>query len=214
MLVRSVQHRGLGSIFPCAVRSRPLGVSGRSGLDGAGVSGHAEAVRPAGERGQAKSRAAFPAVAGRTLLGADVVLPADFPAVRTLAVVAFQRGQQSRVDRWIERAVAAGVPPTTRGATGSIPVAVVEVPVLSTQWRPVRRFIDGGMTSGIGDPDVLARTITVYTDVGAFQRFLSIPSSNDVHALVVDRDGTILARGCGDADGQSWAAIAAGLLVA
>ena len=106
------------------------------------------------------------------------------------------------------------MPPTTRGATGSIPVAVVEVPVLSTQWRPVRRFIDGGMTSGIGDPDVLARTITVYTDVGAFQRSLSIPSSNDVHALVVDRDGTILARGCGDADGQSWAAIAAGLLVA
>jgi hypothetical protein len=69
------------------------------------------------------------------------------------------------------------------------------------------------MTAGIGDPDVLARTITVYTDVGVFQRFLSIPSSNDVHALVVDRDGTILARGCGDPDDESWVAIAAGLLV-
>jgi len=144
---------------------------------------------------------------------ADVGLPADFPADRTLAVVAFQRGQQSRVDRWIEHAVAAGVPPTTRGARGPIPAAVVEVPVLSTQWRPVRRFIDGGMTAGIGDPDVLARTITVYTDVAAFQRFLAIPSSNDVHALVVDRDGTILARGCGDPDDESWAAIVAGLLV-
>jgi hypothetical protein len=37
----------------------------------------------------------------------------------------------------------------------------VEVPVLSTGWRPARRLIDGGMTAGIGDPDVLARTITV-----------------------------------------------------
>jgi len=177
------------------------------------MSGHAEPVRPAGERDQAESPATFPAVDGRTLLGANVALPADFPADRTLVVVAFQRGQQSRVDRWIERAVGAGVPPTTRGATGSIRAAVVEVPVLSTQWRPVRRFIDGGMTAGIGDPDVLARTITVYTDVAAFQRFLAIPSSNDVHALVVDRDGTILVRGRGDPDDTSWSAIAAGLLV-
>jgi hypothetical protein len=183
------------------------------GLDRASASGHAEPVRPARARDQAESPATFPAVDGRTLLGANVALPADFPADRTLAVVAFQRGQQSRVDRWIERAVAAGVPPTPRGATGSVPVAVVEVPVLSTQWRPVRRLIDGGMTASIGDPDVLARTITVYTDVADFQRFLAIPSSDDVHALVVDRDGTILARGYGDPDDESWAAIAASLLV-
>jgi hypothetical protein len=75
----------------------------------------------------------------------------------------------------------------------------------------VRRFIDGGMTVGIGDPDVLARTITDYTDVGAFQWSLSIPGSNDVHALVVDRNGTIVARSCGGPDDTSWAAIAAGL---
>ena len=156
----------------------------------------------------------FPEVAGRTLLGEDVALPADLPADRTLVVVAFQRGHQSQVDRWIDRAVAAGVPPTPRGQAAPLPVAVVEIPVLSSQWRAVRRFIDGGMTSGIGDPDVLARTITVYTDVSAFQRFLSIPGSDDVAALVVDRGGAILARGRGDPDDESWAVIAAGLLVA
>ena len=75
-----------------------------------------------------------------------MALPADFPADRTLAVVAFKQRQQPQVDRWIERAVAAGVPSTPRGATGPIPVAVVEIPLLSTQWRLVRRFIDGGMT--------------------------------------------------------------------
>jgi hypothetical protein len=169
-------------------------------------------VRPDAAPDQAESPPAFPAVGGRTLLGADVVLPTDFPADRTLAVVAFKRGQQTQVDRWIERAVTAGVPPTTRGAAGSIPVAVVEVPVLSSQLRLVRRFIDGGMTSSIGDPDVLARTITVYTDVAAFQRSLAIPGSEDVHALVVDRDGVVLARGFGDPDDTSWSAVAAGLL--
>lgn len=155
----------------------------------------------------------FPAVGGRTLLGMEVALPGELPADRTLVVVAFKQWHQAVVDRWIARAVAAGVPPTTLGATAPIPVAVVEVPVLSTQWRPVRRFIDGGMTAGIGDPDVLARTITVYTNVAAFQRSLAILDSDDVHALVVTRDGAILARGHGDPDDASWDAIASVLPV-
>jgi hypothetical protein len=153
----------------------------------------------------------FPAVAGCTLLGGAMALPGDFPAERTLAIVAFQRWHQAIVDRWIARAVAFGVPPTSRGAAGPMPVAVVELPILSTAWRPVRRFIDGGMTAGIGDPDVLARTITVYTDVGAFQRSLGIAGSEDVHAFVVTRDGTILARGRGDPGDEAWDAIRAEL---
>jgi len=161
----------------------------------------------------AGQHARFPLVAGRSLLGIEIALPRDFPADRTLAIVAFQRWQQPRVDRWIARAVAAGIPPTTRGWTGPTPVAVVELPVLATRWRPVRRFIDGGMTAGIGDPDVLARTITVYTDVAAFRRSLAIPGSDDVHALVVARDGGILARSHGDPDGVAWDEIVSALPV-
>jgi hypothetical protein len=70
------------------------------------------------------------------------------------------------------------------------------------------------MTAGIRDPDVLARTVTVYTNVGTFQRALAIPGSEDVHALVVRRDGAILARGRGDPDDAEWGAIAAALGVA
>jgi hypothetical protein len=157
------------------------------------------------------SPARFPAVTGRSLLGAELALPRDFPAERTLAVVAFRQWHQARVDRWIARAVADGVPPTPRGHTGVLPAAVVELPVLATGWRPVRRFIDGGMTAGIGDPDVLARTITVYTDVSRFQRSLAIPGSEDVHALVVTRDGTVLARGSADPLDREWDGILAAL---
>jgi hypothetical protein len=155
--------------------------------------------------------ARFPAVQCRSLAGVEITLPGDFPADRTLAVVAFQQWHQARVDRWIERAVAAGIPPTPRGATGVLQTAVVELPVLSAAWRPARRFIDGGMSAGIGDPDILARTITVYTSVKAFQRTLAIPNRDDVHALVVTRDGRILARGQGDPDDASWARIIAAL---
>jgi hypothetical protein len=161
----------------------------------------------------AQTAARFPSVRGRSLLGVELALPGDFPADRTLAVVAFQRWHQARVDRWIARAVAAGIPPTIRGVAGPMPAAVVEVPVLATAWRPARRFIDGGMTAGIGDPDVLARTVTVYTGVAAFQRSLAIPDSGDVHALVVTRDGTVLAQGSGDPDDASWAAVLAALSI-
>ena len=71
-------------------------------------------------------------------------------------------------------------------------------------------MIDGGMTAGIGDPDVLARTITVYTDVRAFQAALGIPGSDDVHALVVRRDGTVLAHASGE-PGGGWASLASAL---
>lgn len=155
-------------------------------------------------------RVRFPASTGRSLLGAELRLPRDLPADRTLVVVAFQQWHQGRVDRWIDRAVAAGVPPTVRGAEGRLPRAVVELPVLSWRWRPVRRFIDGGMTAGIGDPDVLARTITVYTDVAAFQRALGIPSSDDVHALVVEPDGVVLAHATGEPE-AGWDAVAGAL---
>jgi hypothetical protein len=153
----------------------------------------------------------FPLVVARTLLGEELTLPGDLPAARTLAVVAFRQWQQGCVDRWIAEAVEAGVPATPRSAPQPMDTAVVELPVLSTRWRPVRRFIDGGMTSGIGHPDVLARTATVYTDVGAFQRALGIPGSDEVHALVVTRDGAILARAHGEPTEESWAPLRAAL---
>ena len=140
----------------------------------------------------------------------EFALPRDLPAERTLVLVAFRQWHQALVDRWIARAVAAGLPPTIRQAPGRLPVAVVELPVLSWRWRPVRRVIDGGMTAGIGDPDVLARTITVYTNVAAFQAALAIPDSEDVHALVAQPDGTVLAHASGEPD-RGWASIAAAL---
>lgn len=152
----------------------------------------------------------FPTVDGRSLLGVDLRLPRDLPAERTLVLVAFQQWHQACVDRWIARAVAAGVPPTIRGATGRLPRAVVELPILPSRLRPVRRFFDGGMATAIGDPDILARTITFYIDVDAFRRALAIPTTDAVHAFVVAPDGTILARAAGEPD-AGWRTIAAAL---
>lgn len=146
----------------------------------------------------------FPAVRGRTLLGQDVELPSGLPAERTLAVLAFRQSHQACVDRWIAGAVERGVPDSPIDLPSDTPVAVIEIPVLSTRWNLGRRFIDGGMAANIRDRRVLARTITVYTDVRALQEPLLIEGSDDVVPLVVTRDGRVLARSTGEPSPASW----------
>lgn len=140
----------------------------------------------------------FPRVDGRALDGTDIALPIHLPAPRTLCLIAFRQWHQPCVDRWITRAENAGIPGSPMDLNSGEETCVVEIPVLGTQWRLGRRFIDGGMATSIRVPRVLARTITVYTDVGAFQRSLDIPGSDDVQAMVVTRAGEILTRFAGD----------------
>jgi hypothetical protein len=47
--------------------------------------------------------------------------------------------------------------------------------------------------------------------VGGFQRALAIRGGEEVHALVVTRDGAILARGAGDPLDREWDGILAAL---
>jgi hypothetical protein len=130
-----------------------------------------------------------PAV-GRALDGTEHHLPRGLPAERTLVVLAFRQRQQADVDRWIDLAVALGVPGSHHGASEPRLTAVVEVPVLGRRYLPARRFIDGGMVTAIRDPAVLARTITVYTDPAAYRRRCGVATADQVTAMLVDREGT------------------------
>jgi hypothetical protein len=130
-------------------------------------------------------------VVGRALDGTAYRLPGDLPGAVTLVVVAFRQRQQADVDRWLDLAVALGVPPSPYGATGPMTRAVVEVPVLGRRYLAARRVIDGGMAAGIADPVALARTITVYTDPAAFRRACGLRTADEVAALLTRRDGTI-----------------------
>ena len=137
----------------------------------------------------------FPPLRGRALDGTATTVPDDLVGERNLVVLAFRQWQQRLVDGWLDWAVEElGVP---RGPQPG-PCAVYEVPMLGVQWRPGRRFIDGGMASAIRDPEILARTITVYTHVGPAAGRLGIDSLETVHAFVVTPDGAVLAHQSGD----------------
>jgi hypothetical protein len=152
----------------------------------------------------------LPDIATRTLQGVDKARPRDLPAERTLVLLPFQQWQQREVDAWIGRADDAGWATDLSGSKpGGLPeFAVIEVPCISRRWGPVRRFIDGGMASGIGVPVVLARTWTSYTDVGRVQRALDIPDSSHTWVGVVERGGEVLQTAFGEPDEHSWREIA------
>ena len=153
----------------------------------------------------------FPRVNGRSLAGDDVRLPDDLPAERTLALLAFQQRHQACVDRWIARAEAAGIPGSPLDMDADDQTCVVEIPVLSSGWKLGRGFIDGGMAANIRIPRVLARTITVYTNVSAFQKVLGIEDSERVQACIVTPGGEVLARVPGEPTDSAWQVIAEAL---
>jgi hypothetical protein len=132
----------------------------------------------------------FPQVVGRDLHGVELRLPQDLPARKTIAVIAFRQWQQRQVDEWISALVGAGIPGTPRGAD-DLDRVVIEIPVLPGRFSPVRRFIDGGMATSIRDPDVLARTVTVYGSVDRFCEPLGIERRDDVSVRIANRDGAV-----------------------
>jgi hypothetical protein len=125
----------------------------------------------------------------RALDGRRLRIPTELPAERTLVLLAFRQWQQRDVDAWIALATALGVPASPLGSSEPLPTAVVEVPVLPRRYAPARRLIDGGMASSIGDPAVLARTLTAYTDVERVRRDCGLRTTDEVSALLVDRSG-------------------------
>lgn len=153
----------------------------------------------------------FPHVAGRSLDGRNVMLPEELPADRTVAVIAFQQRHQACVDRWISMAEADGVPGSPLDMEAGAMSCVLELPVLSTRWKLGRGFIDGGMAASIRVPRVLARTITIYTDVRAFQLPLGIAGSDEVQVRVVTRSGDVLGRASGEPTTDAWMALAQAL---
>ncbi len=134
----------------------------------------------------------FPQISTKSLTGVEYQLPDQLPAQRTAVILAFYQRHQSDVDQWISALVAAGIPATVSGLSAEADAAVIEVPVLKRRWGPVRPLIDGGMASGIGDPDINARTWTSYTDVQQVLDALSLIGDETIIVVVAERDGTIL----------------------
>ena len=138
----------------------------------------------ASEAADVKSIPRLPTVSGKDLNGKPWKAPADFPADRTLVILGFEQEQQAAIDTWT-----AGLGLTQPGNT----LPWIEMPVIDEPGMVMRWIIDTGMQRGIPGKDARGHVWTAYTDRKAFLNSCGIGSANDIHVLVVSRDGAILA---------------------
>ncbi len=134
----------------------------------------------------------FPTVSGFNLQRQELVFPRDFAGERNIVFVPFQQWQQSIVDSWV---------PLAQELEAAHPgVAYYELPTINEMPMVARTFINEGMRAGIPDETSRERTVTLYVDLARFMRALDIANRDEVHTLLVDREGRILWRTVGPFD--------------
>ena len=133
----------------------------------------------------------FPRIEAENLNKEPIILPDDLRGRPALVLVAFKRRQQTNVNTWL------GMIPDIELAVPG--VRVIETPTISgLKWGWMSGFIDGGMRSGIPDLAARDRTITLYTDVGAFRRALGLGSTDEIYAVLLDAEGEVVGIEKGD----------------
>jgi hypothetical protein len=130
----------------------------------------------------------FPRMQVKNLSDEIRTLPADFPAERTLLLIAFQREQQDNLDDWSARLKLRN--------PGS--PAWLELPVIDDPGALLRWFVDVGMKNGISDSFVRDRVFSIYAPREDFIRHLGLPGTQQVHLVVADPSGNVLCRVSGD----------------
>ena len=134
----------------------------------------------------------FPAVSGFNLNRQELEFPRDFRGALNLLFVPFLQFQQTIVNTWI---------PFADQLESSFPeLAYYELPTINELPALSRTFINEGMRAGIPNARARERTITLYIDMARFMRALGIASKDEVHVLLVDRQGGILWRTTGSFD--------------
>lgn len=135
---------------------------------------------------QTHSDAQFPAVTGSNLERKKLILPQDFQGELNLVLIAFQQWQQTQVDTWIP--FARQLEATYAG------VRTYELPTIQRLNALARTFINEGMRAGIPNPVAREQTITLYVDKNAFRQALQLAGEDDIHVLLLDRQGRVLWR--------------------
>jgi hypothetical protein len=141
----------------------------------------------------------FPKVTGKDLNGVSHVIPEKLEGKLNLLIVAFQQWQVRPIETWI---------PFLQTLVSTHPqIQFYELPTLKQYNFVSQWLIDSGMSGGIRDREMRARTITLYIDKAEFNEALSIPTEETIYLFLVDCDGNILWRDTGIFSEEKEAAV-------
>jgi hypothetical protein len=131
----------------------------------------------------------LPAVSAKRLNQQPIVLPQQLPAGRTLALVAFNRAHRAEIESWIE-----GMQLRDNNAIPWFKMPVFDDPGSES----ARSSIESQMRARHSAETDRARLVPVFTNRDAFIRAAGMSGSDHAWALVLERDGQVVAR----AEGQ------------
>ena len=136
----------------------------------------------------------LPAFVTQNLLRQPVSLPAGFAADRTLALITFKRGQRPEIDGWVQWVKALNQ--SERQPVSWLRMTVVNDPGTNGGRQEVwSRLLDRYP----GD-DERANFVPVFTDHSNFVRETGFNGTDQVMAVVLNRQGDVLARAEGAFD--------------
>ena len=135
----------------------------------------------------------MPAHSTQSLTRTPVSLPAGLPSERTLALVTFNRNQRGQADSWIEGMNLKNDPS----------ISWVRIPVLGDANTPdfksegEKRLMDRYPAEA-----ERARMLPIFVDKASFARATGLKNTEQGYAVVLNREGEVLARveGAFDAD--------------
>ncbi|MDB5946456.1 MAG: hypothetical protein JWQ33_1482 [Ramlibacter sp.] len=127
----------------------------------------------------------LPAMNVKSLNQQPIAFPQGLPAGRTLALVAFERGQRDEIESWI----------TGLQLRESSAIAWLKMPVLNDPGsESARTDIESSMRARHSAEVDRARLVPVFTNREAFMRAAGLSGSSHAWVLVIGRDGQVLAR--------------------
>ncbi len=127
----------------------------------------------------------FPQISAHTLSGRAVEFPAEVLGKPAVLCVAFRQGAQRIINDWF--------PPLLGELVGRQDLNYFEIPMISLGFKPVSRWIEGGMRGGVPG-DLHDRTATAFSYRGGFCRALAITDRRVPHFFVLSAAGEIVHR--------------------
>ena len=127
----------------------------------------------------------LPAFMSQTLTHQPVAVPEGLPSERTLALITFKRGQHAQAESWIQ-----GL-----NLRNDASIAWMRMPVLNDPGTQTgRSAVENKLLRHFPADTERARLVPVFTDRANFVRSAGLNGTDQVYAVVVNRQGDVLAR--------------------